>query len=70
MTMRHALFIDGAWMDAGGDSYIALVTVDKMGIDIKGYTDGISDVARFTLEEFAAIVEMVSRVQEKGEAAP
>lgn len=70
MTIRHALFINGAWMDAGGDSYDALVTVDKTGIEIKGYSDGATDAVRLTFEEFAAIVEMVSRVQEKGEASP
>ena len=64
MTIRHALFIDGAWADSAADAYCAVVTVDKSGIEIKPYIDaeGI-DVVRFTFEEFAAIVEMVERVR-------
>jgi hypothetical protein len=69
MSIRHALFIDGAWTDSGADSWVALVTVGEMHIEIKPYSeDENSDVVRFTFEEFAAIAEMVSRVQK--EAAP
>jgi hypothetical protein len=72
MTIRHAIFIDGAWWDAGLDDLIALVMVDESGIEIRPYinTEVPHDVVRFTFEEFAAIVELVARVQEKGEATP
>jgi hypothetical protein len=69
MTIRHALFIDGAWTDVGGESLTALVRVDETGIEIMSYVNAeVWDVVRFTFEEFAAIAEMVSRVQK--EAAP
>ena len=64
MTIRHAVFIDGAWTDSSGDTWNALVTVDERGIEIKPYSDQeISDVVRLTFEEFAAIVEMVTRLR-------
>jgi hypothetical protein len=65
MTIRHALFIDGAWIDGGGDSFSALVTVDEIGIEIKPYSDAeIIDMVRFSFEELAAIVEMVARARQ------
>jgi hypothetical protein len=70
MTIRHALFIDGAWADSGGDSWTALVTVDKTGIDIRPYSEAaISDVVRFYFEEFDAIAELVARLRDQ-EAQP
>jgi len=61
MTIRHALFIDGAWTDSGGETYTALVTVYATIIEIRPHTDGITDAVRFTLAEFAALAEMVAR---------
>jgi hypothetical protein len=66
MTIRHALFIDGAWIDAGADSWSALVTVNEEGVDIKPYNDAeVTDWIRFTFEEFAAIAELVAKAQGK-----
>ena len=71
MTIRHALFIDGAWTDSGGDAWTALVTVDKTGIEIKPYTEAeLCDVVRFSFEELAAIVELVDRLRDQQEATP
>jgi hypothetical protein len=69
MTIRHALFVDEAWIDGGGDYLNALVTIHEGGIDIKPYTNAeITDMVQFTFEEFAAIVELVARAH--GEAQP
>lgn len=75
MTIRHALFIDGAWIEGAGDSWTALVMVDEMGIEIKPYIhiEGIPDSIRFTFEEFAAITDLVARAGQdiqRPEAAP
>jgi hypothetical protein len=68
MTIRHALFIDGAWMDAGGDSMCALVTIRDGVVDIKPYTDAeVTDIVQFSFEEFAAIVELVAKAQGKAQ---
>jgi hypothetical protein len=62
MSIRHAIFIDGAWTDVGMDSLSALVTVGVAGIEIRPYTNAeVIDVVRFTFEEFAAIAELVDR---------
>lgn len=66
MTIRHALFIDGAWQDTGMDSLSALVTVDDIGIEMRPYTNAeITDVVRFTFEEFAAIADMVTAARDR-----
>ena len=65
MTIQHAIFIDGAWADANGDSWSALVRVVGTGIEIMPYfdSDGQPDCVRFSFEEFAAIVELVDRLR-------
>ena len=70
MTIRYAMFIDGAWMDVHTDSFSALLTVDEMGIEIKGYTNEPTDVVRLTFAEFAAIAEMVDRLRARQEVTP
>jgi hypothetical protein len=65
MSIRHALFIDNAWVDSGGDSLTALVTIHENAIEIKPYTDAeVCDMVQFSFEELAAIVEMVARARE------
>jgi hypothetical protein len=65
MTIRPAIFVDGAWEDSGGDSWSALVTVNDFGLEIKPYTNAeVCDRVRFSFEEWAAIVKMVAQARQ------
>lgn len=66
MTIHHALFIDGAWIDSGGDAWDALVTIREDGVEIKPYTDAESaDMVQLSFAEFAAIAEMIAKTQKE-----
>lgn len=61
MTIHHALFIDGAWIDSSGDAWSALVTIREDGIVIKPYTDAeMTDFVQLSFAEFTAIAEMIA----------